>query len=726
MDEALRDIADGSASPGGAAEGMPPERPRPMPSQDLAWFDERSRRAPLHPGPFRSARWRRLLVLGTTAALAALAANEMRLALSVGHLTVLAVVVLSLFAINFTWIALPFVTSLVGFLRLVGRRGEVPASAGPLSSRTALLMSTHDEDPARIAAALDAIGHDLVALGEGRSFDLFLLSDSTLGHIGLAEQEAVWALRRRLGEGIGVYYRRRAENTARKPGNIRDFCERWGGSYDHLVILDADSLMDGTTLVRLVRRMERDPDAGLIQTAPRLHRGTTILARLRQFAGRNYGSLLGEGLAWWTGSEATCWGHNLILRTEAFMAAAGLPALPGAPPFGGPILSHDFVEAALIRRAGWSVSIASELEGSYEEGPTSLVDQAIRDRRWCQGNLQHVRILAARGLHWVSRLHLAAGIMSYLSSPFWLLFVLSALGLGVQYEFARHEYFAHHVPTLFPLWPRIDPARAVRLFGLTMGILLGPKLLGVLWVAVKPRRLRESGGAMLLSLGFLLEVLVSALIAPILALVHCGLVADVLRGRDSGWRAQRREGASVPWALVLRRHRWHAIAGVALGLVAYGISWQMLAWLAPAVAGMVLAAPLSKLIASVDVGRRVQRLGLLRTPEETRVPAIARATEAALPLYREAIDHAPDLAHVVGDARLLERHFALTDRTRPRPAGRFEAVEAVAEKKIRDAPSMEEAIASLTPEERGRVQALPTLLNLLCRRASALGAKSPG
>ncbi len=713
MDEALRELGHNAISIDRGAGGMPPEAPSPMPSQPLARFDERSRRTLRRARRLRSS-LRRLLVLGTSAALAAVAIDEMRLALAVGHVTVLSIVALTLFAINIAWISIPFVVSVVGFLRVVGRRGSAPPHGGALSSRTALLMPTYNEDPARVAAALDAMAHDLVAHGEGHSFDVFLLSDSTRGDIALGEQEAVWTLRRRLGDGIRIYYRRRAENTARKPGNIRDFCERWGRAYDHLLILDADSLMDGATLVRLAQRMEADPDAGLIQTLPRLHQGKTLLARLHQFAGRLYGSMLGEGLAWWAGDEATFWGHNAILRTEAFMTSAGLPVLPGEPPFGGPILSHDFVEAALIRRGGWSVSIAADLEGSYEECPSSLVDQAIRDRRWCQGNLQHVRVLTAKGLHWVSRLHLVAGIMSYLSSPFWLLFVVSALALGVQYEFARQQYFAH-TPTLFPLWPRIDPERAIRLFGLTMGILLGPKVLGWLSVVVSPRRLRESGGLLLVSLGFLLELLVSALIAPIQALIHCGLVADVLRGRDSGWRAQHREGASLPWSLVLRRHRWHAVAGVALALVAYGISWQMLAWLAPAVVGMVLSAPLSKLVASSGVGRRVQRLGLLRTPEETRVPAIARAADAAFPQYREALARTPDLAGVAGDAKLLERHLALTDRAPPRPNGNFDAVEALAEKKIRVARSRREAVASLTPEERARVQALPPLLSLLSR-----------
>jgi membrane glycosyltransferase len=719
MDEALKETRARRAS-----GGMPAEVPCLMPSQELSRFDASSRRVPLDPRRARSPSWRRLLVLGTAVALAAYAFDEMRLALSVSALTIVSVCVLVLFAINFTWISIPFVTSVVGFVRVIGRRRREPSHA-PLSTRTALLMPTFNEDGARVAAALDAMAHDLVARGEGHSFDVFWLSDSTNGDIALEEEEAVRTLRRRLGDGVGVYYRRRAENTAHKPGNIRDFCERWGSAYDHLVMLDADSLMDGGTIVGLARRMEADPDAGLIQTLPHLHRSVTLMGRAQQFAGRIYGALLGEGLAWWTESEAPFWGHNAIVRTEAFVSSAGLPVLPGAPPFGGAIRSHDFVEAALLRRSGWNVYIATDLDGSYEEAPSSIVDQATRDRRWCQGNLQHARILTAKGLHWVSRLQLGAGMMSYLASPFWLLFVLSALGLGVQYEFARQQYFGD-VPSLFPLWPRIDPDRAVRLFVFTMGVLLGPKVLGWLSVMLRPRRLREHGGAVRLSLGVVLEVLLSASIAPILALIHCGLVADVLRGRDSGWRAQDREGVTVAWAEALRQHRWHAVAGVALGLVAYGISWQMLAWLTPAVAGMVLAGPLSKLVASRSAGLGLRRAGFLLTPEESRIPAISRSAEAVVPLYREAIRRTPDLAAVAADPALLERHLELTDRTPPRPSRTFDPVEAVAEKKIRVAQDVEEAVAIMTAEERGRVQAQRSLLLLLAARARSKGRWAGG
>ena len=710
MDETLRDRS-GPGLFNGFERGMPPEVPTPMPRQRLWRFDGGKGRRPTAQRAFSP---RRAVVLGFSACLAGVAINEMRLALAVGGMTVVAALVLALFAVNILWISLPFAAAMVGLFRVVARQGVRPPIGAPLSSRTALLMPTHNEDPVRVAAALDAMAHDVLAQGQGHAFDLVWLSDSTLGDIALAEEEAVWTLRGRLGEGLRVYYRRRARNTAHKPGNIRDFCERWGSAYDFLVLLDADSLMDGETLVALVRRMESDPGAGLIQSLPRLHRGTTLMARVQQFAGRVYGPLLSGGLAWWAGREATFWGHNAILRTRAFMDSAGLPLLSGEPPFGGPILSHDFVEAALMRRAGWSVSIADDLGGTYEECPSSLIDLADRDRRWCQGNLQHVRILSAKGLHWVSRLHLAFGILSYLAAPLWLLFVLAALGLGVQYEFARQAYFAH-TSTLFPLWPRIDPVRAVRLFGVTLAILFGPKAFGALSILSSPRRLREVGGLFLFLPSLLAEVLISALLTPILVLTQCGLVADILRGRDAGWRPQRRDGESLPWSLVLYRHRWHVVTGILLAAVARAISWHMLAWLSPAVVGMVLAPVLAKLTGSVLVGRRLKRLGLLRTPEETRVPAIGRAAEAAWPLYRRVTAHTPHLREVVVDAWRLGRHLALTDEVPPQASGEVDAVEAAAEKKIRDAQGLEQAIASLTPEERARVQALPALLVLLAR-----------
>ncbi len=716
-------MAEGIGSIGGCAgalvsadKGMPPEAPGTMPVQTFARFDRTQRRQPAGNRALRSRTARRLLVLGGAALVSGLAGNQMRLVLDVDGLTPLEIVVLVLFVINILWISLPLVAAIVGLARIVLRRQSASERQAPLGTHTAVLMPIHHENAARVGAGLEAMGAELVALGQGHAFDLFVLSDTTDAELALAEQEMVWALRRRLRDGIHVYYRRRLHNTARKPGNIREFCLRWGAAYDHLLPLDADSLMAGQTMIDLVRRMENDPDAGLIQTVPQLHDGKSLLARVQQLAATLYGPVLSAGLAWWTGNEGTFWGHNAVLRTQAFMQSAGLPELSGKPPLGGAILSHDFVEAALIRRAGWKVVIADDLPGSFEECPSSLVEMAVRDRRWCQGNLQHVRVLTGKGLHWVSRLHLLIGIFSYLSSPVWLIFLLAAFGLGVQYEFARHAYFVRG-HTLFPLWPHLDPARALRLFVMTMAIVLGPKLLGLLAFVCRWRRLRGSGW--MLPLSFLFEVVASALVAPVLMLIHCGVVASVLLGHDSGWRPQQREGDSLPWSQAGRYHRWHTLIGATLAAGGLAISWQMLAWLSPAVVGMVLSIPLSRLASSSMAGRWCQRAGLLRTPHEAEPPPVCRRAHEAYPAYREALARTPDLGAIVRDSALLQRHLALTDCPETATTDHAaDAVQATAELKILKAESQEDALALLTPPERARVQSLPDLLRRLARLAS--------
>ncbi len=687
--------------------GVPPETPAALPAQDLHVFPKSARRKPVRPRGWRAAMAPRVFVLGGTLLLAGIAINQMYLVLKIDGLTLVEMLVLGLFAINILWIALPFMTALAGLLRLLVRRHR-ERDGRPLASRTAILQPVYNEEPAAVAAGLHAMGRDLLRLGEGHSFDVFILSDTNNAALALAEQEAVWILRRRLGNNLRVYYRRRLRNTAHKAGNIRDFCQRWGRAYDHLLILDADSLLAGSTMIELVRRMEDDPDLGLLQTVPRLHNSTTLVGRLQQFAGSVYGPVLSAGLAWWTGKEGNFWGHNAVIRTRVFMDNAGLPDLPGTPPFGGPILSHDFVEAALIRRAGWSVVIADELEGSYEECPSSIIELAGRDRRWCQGNLQHTRVLPARGLHWVSRLHFVAGILAYLSSPVWFLFLLSALALGVQNEFARPEYFGTGY-TLFPLWPRIDPERALRLFLITIVVLMGPKLMGLLAFVANRRRVEASGGLQMVLFNFVSEILLSAMIAPIMMLIHCGLVLDVVRGRDSGWKAQARGDAGIPWSTALRRHAWHMTVGVVLLLAGLSISWEMVAWLSPALVGMLLAAPLSRFTASPAVGRASRRVGILRVPAEGKPAPIERDKLAADGDFRAALAETPDLITIASDARLLQRHLALLDHQRP-PRDPVDPVMATVDVKIRDAKYLEDAVGRLDAAERSCVQSMPDLL----------------
>jgi membrane glycosyltransferase len=348
-----------------------------------------------------------------------------------------------------------------------------------LSGLTALLMPTYNESPARVMAGLQAIYESLLAAGVGEHFHIFILSDTTDPNIWIAEEAGFLALRDRTGAGEQIFYRRRSKNTERKSGNIADWVKRFGGGYPQMLVLDADSIMTGEAIVRLSAAMERHDDVGLIQTLPTIVNGSTLFARAQQFAARVYGPVIAQGLSWWQGAEGNYWGHNAVIRTRAFAEAAGLPTLRGRKPFGGHIMSHDFVEAALLRRAGWAVYLVPELRGSYEESPPSLRDLAVRDRRWCQGNLQHTGVLAGHGLHWASRLNLLTGIGAYITSPMWLLFLISGVLLSMYARFIRPHYFAAG-RSLFPDWPQVDPVRAEWVFIGTMLVLLAPKFLGYL------------------------------------------------------------------------------------------------------------------------------------------------------------------------------------------------------------------------------------------------------
>ncbi len=489
---------------------------------------------------------RRLLVIGAAIALTIEGGHEMYRVFAVNGVTPLAIVMLLLFAALFGWIALSFTSGFAGFCSLLaggGRRlGTGPGGPLPnLSTRTALLMPTYNEQPSRIFAGLQAIWESVRETGAAAQFDCFILSDTTNPDIWIAEEAGFLNLRQRTGDHAHIFYRHRPRNTARKSGNIAEWVSRFGGAYQQFLILDADSLMTGDTLVRLAGAMERHPDVGLIQTLPIITGATTLFARVQQFAGRVYGPLIAHGIAWWHGAEGNYWGHNAMIRTRAFAECAGLPELPGRKPFGGPIMSHDFVEAALLRRGGWAVHMVPGVPGSYEEVPPTLTDLAVRDRRWCQGNLQHAAVLPARGLHPISRLHLLTGIGSYITAPLWLLFILTGILIAVQARFVQPDYFPQG-KSLFPQWPVVDPVRAMWMFVGTMGLLLVPKLLGCIAVLLRGTE-RRSFGVMRLLGGTLLETLVAGLMAPVVMLTQTIDVVAILLGRDSGWNAQRRAPA---------------------------------------------------------------------------------------------------------------------------------------------------------------------------------------
>jgi len=677
----------------GGFSALPPEVPLPMPTQSLRTAPSRSGRAATEP---RLIGLRRLLVIGGATVLAFEGDYQMYRVLAVNGPTSVAIIMIALFLALFGWIALSFTSALAGFFSMLcggGRRLLAQELAVP-STRTALLMPTYNESPQRVMAGLAAVWESLQTAGAaGQTFDIFILSDTTNAAAWIAEEAAYLALLQRTGGHGRIFYRHRPHNTARKAGNIADWVTRFGGAWPQFLILDADSVMVAETLIRLVNAMERHANVGLIQTLPIIAGGTTLFARLQQFAGRVYGPLIAHGIAWWHGAEGNYWGHNALIRTRAFAEAAGLPELPGRKPFGGLILSHDFVEAALLRRAGWAVHMVPALAGSYEECPPTLTDLAIRDRRWCQGNLQHAAVLPARGLHWISRLHLLTGIGSYITAPLWLLFLLCGIAIAVQARFVPPNYFPAG-RSLFPRWPVIDPVRAMWMFTGTMAILLLPKLLGAL--AMRRDDRRGCGGMLRLTVSVLLETLLTGLIAPVVMLTQTLHVTTILFGRDSGWNAQQREDGSVPFRVTAAQYRWHTVIGAVLGGVAWAISWPLALWMSPVVLGLALAIPLAAFTARRGAGTLMRRLGLLRIPEEVRAPEVLARARAAVPEFA-----LPDTGplRLLRDPSLLRAHRAMLPPEQSVRPGAIDIPLAIARARLEAARSPQESFAAMAPAE---------------------------
>ncbi|MGC1577835.1 MAG: glucans biosynthesis glucosyltransferase MdoH [Beijerinckiaceae bacterium] len=711
------------AAPGEPAPlpAVPASAPLAMPAQSLKRFGPREA-AVAATGPGFGLRLARLFVFGGALALTFYGGFEMYKVVSISGTTFLQYVLLILFIVNFSWIALAATSGVLGFVSLVARR-IMPhrAPASPIVTQTAIVMPVYNERTDRCFAAVQAIFESVEATSEGAHFDFFILSDTTDPDVWVAEEVAFFALRERLGPKARVYYRHRAQNLGRKAGNIADFVTRWGGAYAHMIVLDADSLMTGECILALTRAMEADPHAGIIQSLPLILNRNTLFARVQQFAARFYGPVVAAGLSAWSGKDGNYWGHNAIIRLAAFAGHAGLPSLPGKPPFGGHILSHDFVEAALIRRGGWSVSMLPDLEGSYEEGPPSLIDLAVRDRRWCQGNLQHARVILARGLQWSSRQHFATGIAAYVASPLWLMQLIVGLLLVLQTRFVRPEYFTREF-SLYPAWPRFDAERALSLFILTMAVLLVPKALGWVFALCDARTRRDAGGAIRLTLSALLEIVISALLAPVLMLIQSGSVFQILFGRDTGWNPQRRDDGSIPLGNIIHRHFWHTAFGIAAGVSAYGLSPYLFAWMSPTILGLVLAIPLSAASGLRRLGLGLRRVGLLLTPEERSPPTIvARANALTEELSALGIDETDGLRVVHGDLTMRQRHIQLLPEAPRRTRGEVEPHRAVAEAKLIDAETFEEASSWLKGRERNIVLSDRALIILL----AALPSEAP-
>jgi membrane glycosyltransferase len=558
------------------------------------------------------------LVLASTAA----AVTRMLGVLQFDGLSVREAVILFLFAVLFAWIAASFWLMVFGAVARFTRADLLPLKkpSGVSAARTAILMPIYNEDVSRIFPGVRAIREQA-----GPDFDFYILSDSTNPANWVAEELEWQKMTASLG-AANIFYRHRARNEGRKAGNIQDFCENWGQLYDYMVILDADSLMTGKVLDELVGLMDANPRVALIQAPPQIVGRNSLFARIQQFASSVYGPVHAAGLAWLQGPDGNYWGHNAIIRVRAFMQCCGLPKLPGVAPFGGEIMSHDFVEAALLRRAGWEVWMAPDIGGSFEEPPPTAADHLLRDRRWCQGNLQHLRVVFARGLALPSRLHLALGIMSYAASPLWLLLlVVSAIEM-LNFRPAPAFSYAGLQPAL--AYMMSHAAELGSLVLATLVLLYGPKLLALAVVLEDDKATRDHGGLGALLVSVFLESLFSTLFAPIVMLQHSWYVLTIMLGISTGWGSQARDDRALPLAFVIRAFATHTFIGIAATVVL----WETGAfgWYVPLLAGLWLAIPLVFFTSSPLLGRASRNEGFFLTPHETcGLTVLDRAHELA-------------------------------------------------------------------------------------------------
>ena len=539
-------------------------------------------------------------------------------------LTSLEIAQLGLGLTLFAWLCMAFWTGIIGFvLQLFNidplslrKKQCAPDQDSPLVQKHAVVMPVYNEDTRRIMVGFEACVREIMGSAQAEQFDFFMLSDTRDEQKAEAELRAWNRMTKRLGRYAShVFYRRREENSHRKVGNLKDFCERWGANYESMIVLDADSIMSGERMLDLARRIEQNPETALVQTIPMPVRQDTFFGRFVQFAAHLYSPMLATGLSFWQTDSANYWGHNAIIRIAPFMQHCGLPTLEGRAPFGGEVLSHDFVEAALLRRAGWQAYLLTDTTGSYEEVPSNIVDYAIRDRRWVQGNIQHLGLLKVKGLKTANRLHFLFGAFAYISS----LVLFCMLALGTADALIRATSVPDFFVSEYQLFPSWQVARQdmmmVTMWG-TAALLFLPKLLGITLALIKRRS--EFGGAFSLLKSAILELVMAVLIAPLMMFYHSYFVISVFVGHSVKWEAQEREGRKVPWSVAFKHTQIMSCLAVIWGVTTFYYTPSLFMWLLPVLIGMVLAAPIIRLSSSTHLGVSLRTWGVFVIDQEVK------------------------------------------------------------------------------------------------------------
>ena len=572
----------------------------------------------------------------------------------------LEIVLLLLFVPLFAHIAVGFCTALAGFY-VINRGGDSsrisrssPAGGPYRLASTAIVMPIFNEDVSRVFEGLRVVIKSLQKIEGSDNFDFFILSDSNQPNQWIREEVAWVELCKQVGGFGKIFYRKRRQSINKKAGNVADFLRRWGSNYRYMVVLDADSVMTGEALARLVTMMEANPTTGIIQTAPRTVRGESLYSRLQAFANRIYSPIYLAGINYWSQHEGNYWGHNAIIRIKPFMDHCSLPELPGTEPFGGRILSHDFVEAALMRKAGWAVWLAHDVEGSYEEGPPTLIESAKRDRRWCQGNIQHAWLLTARGFRPSNRFHLLMGVMGYVSSPMWLLFLILSTIEMVNQASLPHPDASELLPDTTSLFGYpLNIPEALTLFSLTMLLLFLPKIVSVVVLLGRSEEVAAYGGRGRLLLSVALETVGSMLLAPVNMIFNTKFVIFTLLGQGVGWVTQKRSADEdgTDWREAIITHGPQTLFGLVWGISSLILIPAYFAWLSPVLAGLVLSIPVSIFLSKASFGRRAQELGIFVTPEETQPPEELRLLSRNL---EECYRHLPPFEPLRADYGLMQ------------------------------------------------------------------------
>ena len=599
------------------------------------------------------------------------------------------------FTVLSAWNASSFWTGVMGFVTAVRHPQRYsPIISGPRAMefknsgfKTAIVMPIKDEDVKETYSNIETMYAALKSGGFIEGFDFFILSD-TADPDRRVEEKVQWNnLCERTGGFKRIFYRNRKTRIKRKSGNIADFCRRWGALYRYMIVLDADSLMTPYAVTSLVGIMEQNPRAGIVQTIPRPFNQATLYSRAYQFAGHAYLPLFVAGLQFWQLGDAESWGHNAIIRIEPFVKYCSLPRLSGPPPLGGEILSHDFVESALMRRAGWEVWLWHEGEGSFEQLPPDFIDDVKRERRWCQGNMQHLKVLFWRGISFAHRLLFFHGTMSYISSLLWFVFLIASSASVAAESLNLHDYFA--APhSLFPVWKiHREGIMPVILF-VTAVYLFTPKILGVILIASNPSRVREFGGMWRLCVSALGEIVFSSFVAPIRMMFHAKFVAAVIFGIPVSWDPQKRRGEGVGWRDAFGIHKWQMLIALLWGGFFFLVNREFLLMLLPVIVPLILAVPFTVVTSKESAGAWFKKAGIFLSSPETFQDPVIRERNRIAARRDEKEGVLSGFARLVVDPFCNTFHRIIASRKNPRMASIHKRRELLVQKASASGPGV--------------------------------------